>query len=74
MRVNFKATRRTVVKLSDKKMVDGSLSLTLNTDLHEHARLSKIPRQEIIKELNKSLDELVITLSELSDEHRGLVE
>lgn len=62
------AKRRIIVQLGEG-LVDGSLTLTLNTDLHAHSHLSQIPRTELSRELNEALDRLIVRFSVLKMEH-----
>jgi len=64
------AKRRIVTKLADKgQFHDGSLSLTLNTDLFTHDHLAQIPVTELNRELNEALDRLIVRFSVLKMEH-----
>jgi len=58
--MQIKAKRRIVVQLGKDELVDGHLSLTLNTDLLAHGHLSAIPTMELNRELSEALDRLIV--------------
>ncbi len=72
--MQVKVNRRISVTLSGKEITDGSLSLTLNTDLNAHAYLAGIPTAKLFKLLNNSLDIMQVEIDDLKQEHDGIVE
>lgn len=64
----IKANRRIPVALAEE-IADGSLSLTMNTDLNMHSHLCAIPDAELTKILNEALDSLIVKFDELKNEY-----
>lgn len=65
----IKVNRRIPVSIGRSQIADGSLSLTLNTDLNAHAYLSAIPNTELNKILNNMLDDLITKLDLVTKEY-----
>lgn len=72
--MNHSARRIIMVQLSRTEVVDGRITLTLNTDLNAHAYLSSIPNGEINRVLGEVMEDLVIKLDKLKNQHGGIVE